>query len=104
MKTHKYIAFDAAQWDFQTFDTFKEAVAWLDEVIEEEISKEAMQGKNFIAKITHRSKYVITDEKKNYHEHTDACPKDCDEEDWPYDSDFDNVGNVVYEPVIEEGE
>jgi hypothetical protein len=99
----KYVAFEAENHDFETFDTFEDAKKWLDDYGEGcDITEGAMTGDNFIAKITHRSKYIVTDEKKNYHQHTDECPEDCDGEEWPYDSDFDSVGNIIYEPV--EGE
>ena len=31
--------------------------------------------------------------------HTDECPEDCDEEEWPYSDDFDFVGNHWYEKI-----
>ena len=103
MSGDEYVAYDAASGEYETFDTFEEAQKWLAEgdYADGAISSEAMDGNNFIAVITHRSKYIITDEKKNYHVHTDTCPENCDEETWPYDSDYENVGKIVYEPVEE---
>lgn len=31
--------------------------------------------------------------------HTDECPDDCDEEEWPYDDDFDWIGHHSYEKI-----
>jgi viroplasmin and RNaseH domain-containing protein len=97
----KYIAFYACECEFETFETFEEAKKWLRENDYEGISEEAMEGGDFIAKITHRSKYTETDRKEDYHEHTDACPEDCTEEEWPFDDAWDVVGKVEMVEVEE---
>jgi len=101
MKLAKYVAYDAGNCESETFDTFEEAERWLDECNSEGISIEMVQGYSYIAKITHRSHFEVTDKKSNYHEHTESCPEDCAGEEWPHDSDFDEVGDVLFLPVEE---
>ena len=43
--------------------------------------------------------FMLYDEKSNYHVHTDECPEDCDEEEWPYNDDFDWIGHHYYEKI-----
>ena len=94
-----FVAYDAANCEYEWFATFPQAVAWLKEANDEGISDETMEGLSFIARITHRTGFVETDNRKNYREHTDGRPVDCDEEEWPYD-EWDYVGKVVFVPVI----
>jgi len=105
MMKDKFIAFYAADYEFKVFGTFKEAEAWLQNYDDPDygISEETTLGRNYIAGIAHVSHYEITDEKKNYHEHTDDCPEDCDLEEWPYSDEFECVGKVSYVPVEKEG-
>jgi len=97
-----WLAHDAASGISDTFATFKQALDWLHEDDTDGVSQEAIEGDNFIAKITHRSTYTVTDTKAEYHEHTDDCPEDCDEDEWPYDNAYDEVGKVTYEPTREQ--
>lgn len=97
----QWVAYDAPNGDTETFATYEEAKAWLDERNDEGISEETEQGYSYIAKITHRTAMEVTDTKENYHQHDDSCPDDCDKEAWPYDDDFDYVGQVHMVPVIE---
>ena len=83
-----YIAHDGASGDTESFLTFEQAENWLKICEDGAISQEAVEGRSYIAKITHRSKYTETDNKKNY-------PAG----DWPHDNEFDSVGDVTYEPV-----
>ena len=96
---YRYVAYNAAIWEYEVFETLKEAEDWLKEDDEEGISDEACCGKNYIAEIQYRSVVTTTDEKSNYHVHTDDCPEDCDEEEWPYDSDWDCVAYHSYEKI-----
>ena len=97
----KYVAFFAANCESETFETFEEAEKWLTDGYETDIdegySEETMNGFDYIAKITHRSKFTESDRKENYHEHTDDCPEKCDEEEWPHDNAFDIIGNITLE-------
>ena len=99
MPAENWLAFDSDAYEDDTFETLEEAKAWLTENNEEGIGEGAMSGRSFIAKITHRTKFTETDQKENYHEHTDACPEDCGEETWPYDPDFENVGKLDFVEV-----
>ena len=97
----KYVAFFAANCESETFETFDEAEKWLLRGYQDDelFSEETMEGFDYIAKITHRSKFTESDNKENYHEHTEDCPKDCDIEEWPYDNDCDKVGKITMEEV-----
>jgi hypothetical protein len=95
-----WVAFDADSWEYETFDSMEKAKAWIiGGNSDEEIGEGAENGSCFIAKITHRSKFTETDRKENYHEHTDDCPEDCDEEEWLYDCGADYVGRIEMVPV-----
>lgn len=102
---YNYIAYDAAVCEYEFFKTFEDAKKWLidDQDFSDGIPEEFGLGHCCIAKITHRTEVKVTDKKEYYHEHTDDCPEDCDEEEWPYDSDFDYVGNVVLKHIENKG-
>jgi len=90
----KYIAYYAADYGFQIFETFKEAEEWLKEYDSQDgIAEESVDGKNYIAEVTHFSSYKVTDQKSNY---TDP------EEEWPYDDEFDTIGIIEYKPINKE--
>jgi len=99
----KYIAFYACNCETETFETFEEAEKWLmdacRESADEGYSEETIDGFDYIAKITHRSNFIETDNRNNYHEHNENCPEDCDLEEWPYDNLFDYVGNLEMKEV-----
>jgi len=101
-----YVAFFAANCESETFETYEEAEKWLTDGyvndIDDGYSEETINGFDYIAKITHRSKFTESDKKENYHEHTDECPEDCDKEEWPYDNLFDSIGNLTMEEVTNE--
>lgn len=99
----KYVAHFRAENEYEEFDTFEEAEKWLFEAqhYDDGFSLESMQGGDYIAKITHRSKYTETDCKENYHEHTDMCTPDCEREEWPYSNEYDVVGEMTMEAVNE---
>lgn len=96
---YRYVAYDAANGEYEEFETLKEAEDWLTEDDGEGISDEACCGQNYIAEIQYRSVVTKIDEKANYHVHTDECPDDCDEEEWPYSDDFDWIGHHSYEKI-----
>ena len=102
-QTSKFVAYDAANGDLEYFDTKEKAEEWLTENDSEGVSEEAESGDNWIAEIKWRSVFTIIDMKSNYHEHTDEptedCLENCDKEEWPYDCDFDYVGNTTFEEV-----
>lgn len=97
-----YIAYHSDYNEYNSFETFEEAVEWLHEMDasgDDGIPNETIEGRNFIAQITHRSNYKIIDKKSNYHCHDDNCPDDCKKEEWPYQSEFEVAGSVEYLPV-----
>ncbi len=96
-----FIAYDASNCEYEPCTTLEEAKKWLRENDCDGISEEAMDGNDFIAKVTHRSKYTETDRREDYHFHTDACPEDCTEEEWPY-ADWDTVGQIEMVSVAKE--
>ena len=96
---YRYVAFDAANREYQEFRTIKEAEEWLTENDYEGILEEAVEGRNYIAEIQYKSVVNVIDEKSNYHVHTDECPENCDDEEWPYSDDFDWTGDHHYEKI-----
>jgi hypothetical protein len=98
-QTKRFAAYDAADVELEYFDTKEAAEEWLTENDCDGISPEAESGDNWIAEIKWRSVFTISDRKEDFHEHTDDCPEDCDEEEWPYSSDFDYVGKTTFEEV-----
>lgn len=96
---YRYVAYEAANGEYEEFKTLKEAEDWLTENDYEGISDEACDGRNYIAEIQYRSVVTKIAEKSDYHVHTDECPEDCDEEEWPYDDDFDWVGRQTFEKI-----
>jgi hypothetical protein len=63
----KWIAFYAADGEWDEFDTYEEAWQWLhewhvgDAFCGDGYASETIDGADYIAQITHRSKYVVTD-------------------------------------------
>lgn len=96
---YRYVAYDAANGEYEEFKTLKEAEDWLKENDGEGISQEACDGQNYIAEIQYRSVVTTIDKKEDYHVHTDECPENCDEEEWPYNSDWDFIGDHSYEKI-----
>jgi len=93
---NKYAAYYAADDVYRTFESFQMAKDWLIECDEVEIADETIDGQNFIAQITHWSKFVSTDKRTNYHEHSNQCPNPCEKETWPYGGDADVIGKIEY--------
>ena len=96
-----YIAFFSENYEFETFETYEQAEKWLRDWYVEGFPQESMDGKDYIAKITHRSKFTETDNKKNYkYVYEDDIPIDDENsEAWPHSSEFDVVGNLTFEPM-----
>lgn len=99
MKQDKYIAFYAANCESETFETFEEAEKWLTDGYETDIdegfSEETINGFDYIAKITHRSEFIESANSKDYWKYEEEEGKD----EWPYDNDFDVIGNITLERV-----
>lgn len=99
MAMNRYVAYDATNGEWEEFETLKAAEDWLTENDGDGISEEACNGQNYIAEIQFRSAVTVIDGKDNYHVHTDDCPEDCDEEEWPHNNDFDWVGKHSYTKI-----
>ena len=107
-----YIAYDAYAAQFEICNTFEEAEKWLLEGArgDEGFTDEFIDGHCVIAKVTHVSAVKITDKKENYMcVRDDDVPANCsscedsqgcdDGEEWPYENDFDWVGEPYIKPV-----
>jgi hypothetical protein len=102
-----FFAYNATEGDFKEFDTFEEAVDWIKKPNLDSdwgVSEEFQEGRCFIGKVTHRSKYTITDRKENYCQKVcKECPladvSDCGHERWPHSDDWEYVGDLSFEPV-----
>ena len=114
MKKEKYVAYCSSACEYETFNTFEEAKDWIMEgaIDYDGISEGVADGDDFIAKITHRTKFIETDSVKNYpcphglpycsDDFFDdpRCKENCPDEDpWPYSSENESVGNVVVSEV-----
>jgi hypothetical protein len=70
MREDKYVAHYAFSNDYEEFETFKKAEAWLQECYledaQEGYSEESCNQGDYIARITHRSMFVQTDSKEKY--------------------------------------
>ena len=85
MEKDKFVAYCAFDNETATFKTFDEAEKWLKEYEEDQIdegySEEDINGENYIAVITHRSKFNVTDSISNY------TKEEIEDEVWPYNCD-----------------
>jgi hypothetical protein len=98
-----FVAHYAANNEYREFGTFDEAKKWLADAWEDDgndigFSDETMRGQDYIATITHVSKFVETDnkEKLGYKYNEEAgCSANDDGEEWPYAEDIDSIGNIV---------
>ena len=98
-----YTAHYAANNEYEKFNTFEEAEKWLAERWEEDgsdegFAEESMNGKDFIAKVTHFSKYKETANKEKdgfvWNEEAQASIN-SDGEEWPVAENHDSYGQVV---------
>ena len=103
-----YFAYNSDCGEQEAFETFEEAEAWLREFWKESASdgydESTMDGGDFIAKITHRSEFVETDNKTNYCQiDCSVCEKDeCEGEEWPYSNEFERVGRIELKEIESE--
>ena len=103
----KYIAYSSEFCEYEEFDTFEEAEVWLKETWED--LKEAgyhssIDGGDYIAKVTHRTEFIETDNRKNYCqvECHDCGKPECEGEQWPYSSEFERVGRIELKEIESE--
>ena len=104
----KYIAYYAADNETEEFETFDQAKKWLesfhdDARCDEGYSEESCGGEDYIAKITHRSKFTETDNIKNYpiwdEENQEYVNDDGD--CWNHSSNIDIEGDLTIEEIKE---
>jgi hypothetical protein len=89
---YTHIAFYNADWDTQLCKSFKEAQEFLKghyeyDGTDEGFTEETVNGWDYIAEITHRSNYIVDDEKSNY----------ADEEEWLHEAD--TAGHIEIVPI-----
>jgi viroplasmin and RNaseH domain-containing protein len=103
-----YLAHYSANNEYETFDTFEEAKKfleerWHDDGNDDGYSEETISGGDFIAKITHFSKYkeIGNKEKDGYKwnedEHGFYVDGDPQNDEWPVSNDFDSYGEIILE-------
>ena len=94
MKQYTHMVYEPMNGEKTFFYSEEEALEFikkeLGDLISDGIPEEYVLGDLIVAKITHRSIFKITDEKKNY---TDP------EEEWPYGDEFDCVGDIEMEKI-----
>lgn len=92
----RFVAYDAANGEYEEFKTLKEAESWLKDGDGEGISEEAENGRNWIAEIQYMSEVTEIDNKSNYHENEDGELVNSDGDEWPISSEFDWIGDHHY--------
>ncbi len=108
MARDKYVAHYSANNESQTFNTFEKAEKWLKDQWDEDAgdgySEESCSGGDYIAKITHRSEFVETQNKEkdgykwNEEAHGYFIDGNPDEEEWT--SEFDALGEIRLKEVV----
>lgn len=102
-----YLAFDAVNFEHCMCETQKEAEKQLIDLVTEFAEDgldESHHNESFVAEIKGRIKFKEVDSKDNYpckhgKEYCNGsdsdCPEECDDNPYPYNSDFDYVSEVV---------
>lgn len=99
----KYLAIDACNGEYETFDSLEDARKWLEECFYDEADQaydlDADQCKIYI--LHERVELIETDRKSNYkYEYEEDVPEGGDSDDvWPYDAMFDVVCKHEFVPV-----
>jgi hypothetical protein len=105
-----HIVYEPMNHEIYYFESEQKALDFIKKIdLSEGIPEEYNMGKLFMAKITHKSKIVIEDQKSNYVceknpdklAYCDECGnKDCDGgEQYPFSNDFDFIGHIEMEEV-----
>jgi hypothetical protein len=103
-----FIAYYSADNEFELCDTFEEAKKWLEgrweiDAGEEGYSEETTDGGDYIAKVTHNSKYIVEGDKERdgYKWNEAECgffiDGDADKDQWPVSDQFDKYGRIELE-------
>jgi len=105
-----FLAHYAANNEYEEFDTFAEAKKWLCEQWDKDsgdegFAAETIDGQDFIAVITHQSKFLEKGNKeKDGYKWNEEHQKffidgDPEQEEWPISDSFDFFGEVILESV-----
>jgi len=99
-----FIAYYAADNIIEKFETFELAKNWLEDMwredgTEEGFADETINSQDFIAKVTHKSKFIITHKKEDYKENEDGCLVDKEGDFYPVSETFDQAGDIVLEEI-----
>lgn len=96
----RYLAYDAANGEYEQFKTLKEAKDWLTENDGEGISEEAQNGQNWIAEIQYQSVVTKIEDRDDYCQ-CDLDNEDCScgKEEWPYSDEFAWIGDHDYAKI-----
>lgn len=82
----KYVAYYSEAGEYEMFDTIDEAIDWLKEYdMQDGISEDTIEGKNFIAEIK-----LVSDCPVKH------CKSDYPVGEWPYSDEFDTIHEINY--------
>lgn len=97
----KYLAYDAGENEYESFETIEQARAWLKEGFLQD--GEGYHPDTESCKIYELKETVtltVVDEKKNYKYQSEEDAPEGEEDDvWPYDNAFDTVSKHEFKPV-----
>lgn len=100
----RFLAFDSCNNEYQEFNTLEEAQKWIEDGVkfDGEISSEGDDSK--IYQLHSILEYVITDQKSNYQFENEEDDVDDTGSVWPYDNEWDFVGDIEFKQVNPETE
>lgn len=97
---YRYVAYDAANGEYDVFETVKEASDWLKENDGKGISPEACDGDNWIAEIQYKSVVSKIEDRSDYCEcDLDKGDCTCGKDEWPFNEDFGWIATHTYEKI-----
>lgn len=107
MKQDKFVAYYAAEHEFETCLTFSAACDWLREKYKKDgpegFSEETIDHRDFVAEISHRSKYIEKAKRDDFKWDEQAGGYfNEDNEEWVYGDEFESIGDIELEPVKSE--
>jgi hypothetical protein len=101
----KWIAHSAVYCETEEFDDFESAKRWLEKCWSDDndgyVSDESVDGRDWIAKITHCSTYIIDGKKEDYTENEEGELFDSYGEPYPVSDEFDCYGHLELKSVDE---
>lgn len=101
MKKIRYVAYDAANSDYEWFETVEEAKKWLTHDDGDGISEEACNGQNFISEIQYRSVVTKIEDRDDYCKCENMEDEECvcNKQAWEHSEDFSWIGVHDYEKI-----